>query len=106
MDVPILTPNPKQHWVCPNCDAQLVVESTRPHTPFHTCGGLKGIEAPMVPAGTKCKVEAHEREDYVGNEILTYDEDNRPIMAVEITRDDGNDVAVFAPCATPDGGVS
>lgn len=104
MSVPIL--NSKQQWECPNCDARLVVESALPHSPFHPCGGLKGIQAPLVPAGTKCKVEAHEREDYVGKEVLTYDEDNRPIMAVEVTREEGNDVVVFAPCATPDGGVS
>jgi hypothetical protein len=52
-------------------------------------------------------VKAVEREDYVGDEIVTTDGDNTPIMAVETTRDDGsNDVAVFAPCAQSAGGVS
>lgn len=54
----------------------------------------------MVPAGTRCKVEAVEREDYVGKEVLTYDKTGRPISAVNVTRDEGNDVVVFAPCAT------
>jgi hypothetical protein len=51
-------------------------------------------------------VKAVEREDYVGDEIVTTDGDNTPIMAVETIRDDGNDVAVFAPCAQSAGGVS
>lgn len=98
MAVPIL--NPQQRWECPNCDAELVVKSAKVHSPFHPCRGLKGIEAPMVPAGTRCKVEAVEREDYVGKEIVTLNGEGRPIMRVETTREDGNDVAVFAPCAT------
>jgi hypothetical protein len=52
----------------------------------------------MVPAGTRCKVEAIERESYIGTETVTYDGERRPITAVETTRDDGNDRAVFAPC--------
>lgn len=98
--------NAEQHWECPNCDVKLVVKTRMPHSPFHPCSGLKGVEAPMVPAGTRCKVEAIVREDYVGNEIVTYDGENRPIMRVETTRDEGNDIAVFAPLATLDGGVS
>ena len=86
------------HWECPNCDAQLVVMSDRPHTPFHMCPGLKGLDAPMVVAGTRCKVEAVERGDYIGKETVTLDDEGRPIMRVETTRDDGNDVAVYAPC--------
>jgi hypothetical protein len=50
-------------------------------------------------------VEAVEREDYVGKEVVTTDGEGRPVMAVETTRDDGNDVAVFAPCAQLSGGV-
>lgn len=104
MEIPIL--NSESRWECPNCEAKLLVKSQLPHSPFHPCRGLKGLEAPMVPEGMRCKVEAVEREDYVGSEILTYDGENRPIMAIETTRDDGNDVAVFAPCATPSGGVA
>lgn len=60
----------------------------------------------MVQAGTRCKVEAKEREDYVNSEEVTYDGEGRPVSAVETTREDGNDVAVFAPCAHSGGGVS
>lgn len=104
MDVPILMP--EQRWECPNCMAKDVTHESQPHTRFHACRGLKGLTAPLVPAGTRCKVEAKEREDYIGKEIVTLDGENRPIMRVETTRDDGNDVAVFAPLARSDGGVS
>jgi hypothetical protein len=90
-------------WNCPNCT--LRARTTRPDAPmpFHTCRGLKGLNAPLVPAGTRCKVEAVEREDYIGRELVTTDGEGRPIMRVETTRNDGNDVAVFAPCATAGG---
>ncbi len=100
--MPIL--NNEQRWECPNCDLKDVTHEAQPHTRFHTCGGLKGLTAPFVPAGTRCKVEAKEREDYVGEEKVTYDDDNRPIMRVETTREDGTDAAVFAPMATMNGG--
>jgi hypothetical protein len=54
----------------------------------------------MVPDGVNAKVEAVERDDYIGREMVTLDGDGRPIMRVETTRDEGTDVAVFAPCAT------
>ena len=98
-NVPILQ-RPDRHMECPNCDLKLVVKGHDGIQPvMHPCKGLKGLQAPMVPEGTRCKVEAVEREDYVGKESLTYDGEGRPIMRVETTRDDGNDVAVFAPCA-------
>lgn len=96
MAVPIL--NPRTEWECPNCDQTDVTHVASPHTRMHTCPGLKMMTAPFVPRGTRCKVEAHEREEYVGNELVTLNEDGRPIMSIETTRDDGNDIAVFAPC--------
>jgi len=90
----------EQHWVCPNCTLTQVTREQAPHTRFHACAGLKGLTAPMVPAGTRCKVEAVEREDYIGGELVQVDGEGRPIMRVEVTRDGGNDVAVLAPCAT------
>lgn len=93
----------ERHWECPNCNSKDITHEAAPHTRFHNCRGLKGLSAPMVPEGTKCKVEAQEREDYVGTEDLTYDGDSRPISSVVTTREDGNDVAVFAPCATVKG---
>lgn len=87
----------QQHWVCPNCDKQEVTGLVGNR--FHLCPGLNGLMAPMVLEGVKCKVEAEVREDYVGGEILRYDGNGRPIAAVNVTREDGNDVVVFAPCA-------
>jgi hypothetical protein len=90
-----------QRWECPNC-----VFTDVTHLPadavasrFHVCAGLKGLTAPMVPAGTRAKVEAIERQDYLNGDRVTRDGDGRPVMAVETTRDDGTDRAVFAPVA-------
>ena len=91
---------PEQHWECPNCELKQVTHESSPHTRFHACRGLKGLTAPMVPEGTSCKVEAVEREDYVGGATVTVDAEGVPTMGVETTREDGNDVIAFAECAT------
>lgn len=96
--IPILTPVTR--WVCPNCVVTDVTHEPRPHTRFHTCRGLRGLTAPMVPAGTKCKIEVQEREDYVGTERVQTDANGRPVMSIVTTRDNGQDCAVFAPTAT------
>ncbi len=95
---------PEQRWSCPNCTAEEVTRQVEPHTRFHACRGLRGLTAPMVPTGTRCKVVAHEREDYIGDEDVQYDGNGRPVMSVETVREDGNDLAVFAP--TAHGGMS
>jgi hypothetical protein len=87
-------------WVCPNCPAQDVTTEARPHTRYHACPGLHGLTAPMVEAGSRVRVTAVEREDYVGDETVT-SVGGRPIMAVKTERQDGsNDVMVFAPLAS------
>ena len=96
--LPIL--QPEKRWSCPNCDATDVTHEAQPHTRFHACRGLKGLTAPMVPAGTRCKVEAIEREDYINGDLVQFDGEGRPVMSVVTTRDEGNDVAVYAPTAT------
>jgi len=97
--VPLLVT--ESHWSCPNCPATHVTAIADPHAPYHQCPGLKGILAPYVLDGTRCKVEAVERGDYAGTERgLCYDADRRLIMSVVTTRDDGQDCAVFAPVAT------
>ena len=97
MSVPLLQPH--QDWTCPNCTHVDRTFEAEPHTRFHACPGLKGLTAPMVPAGIRAKVEAVERGDYIGSEHVQTDGEGRPVMAVNVTRDDGNDVAVFAPLA-------
>jgi hypothetical protein len=98
LDVPLLVR--ERRWACPNCTQTDVTNETRPHTRFHTCPGLRGLTAPFLPAGTTARVEARDRDDYVGADMVTTDGDGRPVMAVVTTRDDGEDVAVMAPCAT------
>lgn len=93
---------PVTRWTCPNCSTEDVTSEARPHTRYHACPGLNGLVAPMVPAGTKAEVRAVEREDYIGTERVQL-HDGRPVMAVVTTRDNGQDVAVFAPTATGEG---
>lgn len=99
MDIPILAA-PEHRWTCPNCVQTDVSYEVQPHTRFHACAGLRGLTAPFVEEGTRCKVEAMEREDYVGDEIVQTNADGRPKMSVITTRDDGFDCAVLAPTAT------
>lgn len=90
----------RQFWHCPNCGLKDSTIEARPHTRMHPCPSLYGLVAPMLPAGTKAKVEAVEREDYVGRELVqTAPQNGRPYMSVKTTRDDGEDVIVFAPTA-------
>lgn len=91
---------PEHRWSCPNCDLEHVTREPRPHTPFHSCRGLRGLTAPFVPDGTRCKVEARERGDWVGRDRPQVDGEGRPVMAVVTTRDEGEDSTVLAPCAT------
>lgn len=101
MSVPLLAP-PEQRWECPACTLQQVTRRADVHTEFHHCRGLAGLWAPMVPAGTRCKVETNEREDYIGSERVQLHE-GRPVMNVVVTRDDGQDCAIFAGSAAGSG---
>lgn len=98
MQQDVIFDRPPTVWGCPNCPA---VARTFWNTPnrFHDCPGLAGLLAPMVPAGTRCKVVAVEREDYVGSEDVRLDGNGRPVMSVITVREDGQDCAVFAPTA-------
>ena len=103
--IPLLTS--EQRWTCPNCTLEQVTHEPRPHTRFHTCKGLRGLTAPMVPAGTRCKVELVERQDYIGTEQVRLDpERGRPVQSIVTTRDTGQDAVVFAPTATVGGGAN
>jgi len=92
-------------WYCPNCGLTDRTNEPRPHSRFHTCPKLGMLSAPMLPSTTKAKVEMNERQDYQGGEILTMDVNNRPVMSIVTTRDNGTDALVFAPLATVRGGV-
>lgn len=99
--IPVLTPI--YDWYCPNCGLTDQTREARPHSRYHTCPKLRGLSAPMLPAGTAAKVEVREREDYIGNEMVRTDAAGRPIMSIVTTRDEGQDCMVFAPTATVQG---
>jgi hypothetical protein len=87
------------YWYCARgCDAW--ARTVDDKKPFHRCPKLALIMTPLVPRGVAAKVEAREREDYVGSELVQTDANGRPIMSVVTTRDEGQDCAVFAPLAT------
>jgi hypothetical protein len=97
--IPLLTR--EQFWECPNCDLVDRTTDVRAN-PFHRCHGLAGLTAPLVPAGTKCQVTAHEREDYIGAEqvqLTDVDGKGRPIAQIRTERNDGTDCVVLAPTA-------
>jgi len=60
---------------------------------------LHGLTAPLIRAGVRCKVEAEERQDYLGRELQATGDDGRPYMAVRTTRSDGDDLMVNAGLA-------
>jgi hypothetical protein len=97
MTLPLLAT--ERRWYCPKCRLEDVTNEPRPHTRFHPCRSLNGLATPMVETGTRAKIEVREREDYVGKEKVRL-HDGRPVMALITTRDDGQDVTVFAPTAT------
>jgi hypothetical protein len=85
-----------EDYSCPNC---YVRERIRPLPPnavrMHVCAGLKGLTAPLVLAGSDCKVIAVEREDFLNGEIQAAGDDGRPYMAIRTEYADGhNDVVV------------
>ena len=92
--------NGEHQWECPNCDAAHVTTLADPHAPFHNCAGLSGLLAPYIAAGTKAKVEAVTRGDYVAGEQGLRYLNGRPVMSVVTTRDDGQDCTVFPGSAT------
>jgi len=98
--VPLIIPEP-QGWDCPNCT---VTDVTPPLPPgqsrYHQCAGLHGLSAPLVRAGTRAKVEAVEREDYLNGDEQARGDDGKPYMAVRVTRDDGEDLTVNAGLAS------
>jgi len=78
---------PEHHWVCPNCTLTQVTHETEPHTRFHACRGLRGLTAPMVADGTRCKIEISRPEDYVANAGLMHlDGEGRPAVPSDVVK--------------------
>lgn len=94
---------PFEDWFCPNgCGAAETVPALAPGASrFHTCPRLHMLSAPLVRVGMDVKVEAIEREDYLGDQIQATGDDGRAYMAIKTTHADGsNDLAVNAGLAT------
>lgn len=98
MNAALLTA-PIRRWECPNCDFKDVTREAQMHVRFHSCRGLRGLSVPMVAEGTRCKIEAVERGDWVGKEVVQTCGEGRPVMSVVTTRDEGQDCAVYVPLA-------
>lgn len=99
--MPVALIQVRHFWYCPNCRLEDSTTEPRPHSRFHRCPALAMVLAPMLPAGTKAKVVAQERGDYIGDDEghVQLDANGRPIMSVITEREDGTDVLVFAPTA-------
>jgi hypothetical protein len=66
---------------------------------MHTCPGLSGMTAPLAPAGAPSDARLIAREDYLRGEDVPRDDEGRVWMAVKVTTDDSEHVAVYAPTA-------
>ena len=86
-------------WYCPNCG--LTEQTVGKPNRYHGCPKLR-MTAPLVAKGLSAKVEAKVREDYVGKENVRII-NGKPVMSIVTTRDNGQDVIVFAPTATGGG---
>jgi hypothetical protein len=91
-----------QDWLCPNCGLSEQTAALPPNASrFHQCPRLHMLTAPLVRAGTDCKVIAVERGDYLNGDEQRTGDDGKPYMSVVTEHADGHtDVAVFAAPAT------
>ena len=89
-------------WYCPACKKEDITTVINPHVRLHSCPKMFGMSTPFVRKGTKAKLTAVERQDYVGKEQVQADDRGRPIMSIVTEREDGQDVVVFAPLAVGD----
>jgi hypothetical protein len=102
----LLTP-PDRHWACP-CGRTAVTRAGEAHARLHACPLVGGLLTPYAPADAgPVKVRAVVREDYerhsgIGagqGEILTRDDNGRPVMRVTTTYgDDTQAHALYVPC--------
>lgn len=79
-------------WYCPNCPAAERTPALPPNASrYHACRGLHGLSAPLVRAGTDCKVTAEERQDYLAGDLQATGDDGKAYMAVRTTHADGRE---------------
>jgi len=90
---------PVTDWYCPECGATDQTKIAGPHQRWHTCPKVRMMSTPMLQKGVAGKIVAHDRDDYVGADLVQTDPFGRPIMSIVTTRDNGQDTVVFAPTA-------
>jgi len=89
-----------RRWRCVECGRTDVTNDDGTGARYHTCPKMRGLSVPFMLEGVKAKLVLHEREDYIGDEMVQLDpERHRPVMSIETVRDHGQDVIVFAPTA-------
>ncbi len=96
-------PAAPREWGCSRCTDTARTAAAQPGTPMHRCRGFSGMTVPFVEAGRRADVQLVPREDYVAGDMVQVDAEGRVWAAARVTRDDGEDVAVYAPCATASG---
>lgn len=85
-------------WECPSCGKETRVGSQFGQV-VHQCPKLGGMTTPYVRKGVKAKHELVLRQDFTGSELVQKDDEGRPVQSIVTTRDQGQDVRVFAPAA-------
>lgn len=89
----------RRRWHCLGQGCESAAVTVDGKTPMHRCRAVAGLMVPLAPEGTRGKIEAVERDDWVGRELVQTNADGRPVMSVVTTRDDGQDCTVYAPTA-------
>lgn len=87
---------PVTNWICQLCGKRDATREAQAHTRMHACPAMGGLTAPMYDIRLNHKTEVTEREDYIGSEAVQM-ANGRPVMNIKTTRDDGEDIVVFAP---------
>ena len=89
-----------RRWHCPACKKTDITKDAGTGTRYHPCPKMRGLSVPFVLEGVKAKLTIHEREDYIGQELVQLDPElKRPVMSIVTTRDTGQDCIVLAPTA-------
>lgn len=92
----LLTPATRG-WECLAADCDVTdVTPAAVTSRMHTCrhAGL-GLDVPLYPAGTRGEARVVRPEGYVGGVGHQNDLEGRPVAALELWRDDGQDCVVY-----------
>lgn len=85
-----------QAWTCPSCARQHQTTGAVSQVPLHQCPNHAGAWVPFVAEGVAAVHRINERQDYLGSDTATPDQNGRIIQSVTTEREDGEDCHVFA----------